>query len=121
MAAGATPAEIAEYDGSGELTDMMELAFIDMYRAQQTHTWTANIVEGFESVLAAAGVMTPPRPASSGRASSTSPATPASRPSWGDAAAAQLATELGRVVQRTSVQHGGRPAMAGRRSDVLLP
>ncbi|HET9497602.1 MAG TPA: adenylate/guanylate cyclase domain-containing protein [Candidatus Limnocylindria bacterium] len=108
LAAGATPAEIGEYDGAGELTDLMEMAFMDMYRLHETHTWTANIIEEFESVLADAGIVNrldrPPAVCFldiTGYTRLTS--------ERGDAAAAQLATELGRLVQRTSVQHGGRP------------
>ena len=51
-----------------------ERAVIGLYRLQQSKVWTANIIEGVETMLAAAGLhsrLELPRPC----ASSTSPAT----------------------------------------------
>ena len=79
-----------------------------IFRAQQAHAWTANMLEGFERDLQAAGLV----------------ATAERHPAMcfldltgytrltderGDEAAAELAEQLGRLVQRSSVQHGGRP------------
>ena len=70
--------------------------------------WTANIIGGFETTLAKAGLFSKlERPPAmcfldfSGYTRLTQ--------ERGDAAAAELAGQLARLVQRTSVQHGGRP------------
>ncbi len=75
---------------------------------EQTKTWTANIIEGLEMQLAAAGLHIrlehPP-------AMCFLDITGYTRLTQerGDAAAADLAEQLGRLVQRTSVKYGGRP------------
>ena len=72
------------------------------------HVWTANIIAGAESVLARAGLHDrlehPP-------AMCFLDITGYTRLTQerGDAAAADLATKLARLVERTSVKHGGRP------------
>ncbi len=78
-----------------------------MYHLQQTQAWTAGIIEGLEMMLAAAGLHSrldhPPAMCFldiSGYTRLTQ--------EHGDAAAAELAERLGRIVQRTSVKHGGR-------------
>jgi adenylate cyclase len=79
-----------------------------MYHLQQTRAWTTNIIEGLEFQLAAAGLHSrlehPP-------AMCFLDITGYTRLTQerGDAAAAELAEHLGRVVYRTSVAHGGRP------------
>ena len=79
-----------------------------IFRAQQAHAWTANMLEGFERSLQAAGlVATAERhPAMCFLDLTGYTRLTAER---GDAAAAELAETVGRLVQRSSVQHGGRP------------
>jgi len=92
-------------DRFGALADKTLLA---AYHAQQARAWTANIIRGIEVELASAGLHS---------RIERSPAmcfldlTGYTRLTQerGDAAAAELAGELARLVQRTSVQHGGRP------------
>jgi adenylate cyclase len=79
-----------------------------MYHLQEARAWTENIIEGVELQLTAAGLhsrLTHP-PAMcfldiTGYTRLTQ--------ERGDAAAAQLAEELGGVVRQTAVHHGGRP------------
>ncbi len=79
-----------------------------MLHAHQGHTWTGNILSGFEQLLAQAGLR---------RATERDPAmcfldiTGYTRLTQerGDAAAAELAETLSRLVTRESVQHGGKP------------
>ena len=78
-----------------------------MYHLQQMKAWTTNIIEGLEVMLADAGLHTrsdhPPAMCFldiSGYTRLTE--------ERGDAAAAELAEDLGRLVQRESVKHGGR-------------
>lgn len=79
-----------------------------MYRAQQARTWTANIIEGFETRMEKAGIRSrlDRLPAMcfldiTGFTRLTQ--------ERGDDAAADLATTVARLVQRSSVQHGGKP------------
>jgi adenylate cyclase len=79
-----------------------------IFRAQQAHAWTASMLEGFEQGLKLRGLVAPAQrhPAMcfldiTGYARLTE--------ERGDEAAAELAERLGRLVQRSSVQHGGRP------------
>ena len=78
-----------------------------MYHLQQTRAWTSGIIEGLEMTLAEAGLHSrlehPPAMCFldiSGYTRLTQ--------EHGDAAGAQLAEQLGRIVQRTSIRHGGR-------------
>lgn len=83
-------------------------ALLAIYRAQQRHAWTTNIVAGVAGALDRAGLQ---------QRVDREPAmcfldiTGFTRLTQerGDLAAAELAERLSRVVQRTSVQHGGRP------------
>jgi len=110
LAAGYTGADIGA--ASGEVSEGMsaldEQALLAIYRAQLAHVWMANIIGGTESVLARAGLHSrlehPP-------AMCFLDITGYTRLTQerGDAAAADLATRLARVVERTSVRHGGRP------------
>ena len=79
-----------------------------MYHAQQTRAWTANIIEGFEVLMAKAGI------------DSRLERLPAIcflditgytrlTQERGDDAAADLSATLARLVQRGSIRHGGRP------------
>jgi adenylate cyclase len=78
------------------------------FHAQQAHAWTSNMLGGFEAALAGAGIFSrasrPPAMCFLDIAGYTRLTA-----EQGDRAAAQLAETLTRLVQRTSVQHGGRP------------
>ena len=102
--------EIAAAAGAAaaQLAPRIDAALLAIYHAQEVHAYTANIIGGFEAALAEAGLK---------RRLERPPAmcfldiTGYTRLTQerGDAAAAQLAEGLGRLVQRTSVSHGGRP------------
>jgi adenylate cyclase len=86
----------------------IDRALLAIFHAQQAHAWTTNILLSFERGLASAGI--------TGRADRPQAmcfldVTGYTRLTTerGDAAAADLADELRRLVQRTSVEHGGRP------------
>jgi len=108
LEAGKSSAEIANVEFSDLLTVLSERALLAMYHAHQEHAWTQNIIGGIESMLTRAGLYSrlerPP-------AMCFLDITGYTRLTQerGDAAAADLAEQLGRLVQRTSVQHGGRP------------
>jgi adenylate cyclase len=84
-------------------------ALVAIYHAQERHTWMNNIVIGIAGALARAGLQDrlERRPPAMCFLDITS-YTRLTQES-GDQAAAKLAETLSRLVQRTSVQHGGRP------------
>ena len=120
--AGRTGAEIAAVaiEFSERPSPLTEQALLAMYHAHQAHAITGNTIDGFERALADAGLNSrlarPPAVCFldiTGYTRLTQES--------GDTAAADLADELGRLVQRTSLQYGGRPnQLARRRRHALL-
>jgi adenylate cyclase len=108
LAAGKRPDEIFGLELAHRLNVLNEPAMIELYRLIQAGAWTAVIIEGLEMQLAAAGLHSrlehPP-------AMCFLDITGYTRLTQerGDAAAADLATKLARLVERTSMRHGGRP------------
>ena len=110
FAAGVATADIGPQTAafSNALAPLTERQIIALYHGQQSHAWMKNFFEGFEVGLAQAGlyeaVERPPAICFldlSGYTRLTE--------ERGDAAAADLATRLSRLVQKTSGQHGGKP------------
>jgi adenylate cyclase len=110
FAAGHKATEIGRLtaDLSEQVGPISDDAILAVYHAHQAHSWTANIIGGFEAALARAGLHSrlerPP-------AMCFLDITGYTRLTQerGDEAAAALAAQLSRLVQRSSVQHGGRP------------
>jgi len=107
VAAGVSPTDVAGPDLAEDLTGRGEQAMLAILHAQQTQTWTTNIVAGFEGQLSAAGLYQPlDRPPGicfldiTGYTRLTQ--------ERGDRAAAELAESLATIVKRTSIEHGGR-------------
>jgi adenylate cyclase len=107
MQAGKRHDEILGDEFGDRASVSIERAVIAMYHLQQARAWTGDIIEGLEMALDAAGLHSrlehPPAMCFldiSGYTRLTQ--------ERGDAAAAELAEQLGRIVQRTSVQWGGR-------------
>ncbi len=105
--AGKRPDEVVGGEFGDRMSVQIEQAVIAMYHLQQARAWTADIILGLEMQLAEAGLHSrldhPPAMCFldiSGYTQLTQ--------ERGDAAAAQLAEELGRIVQRTSVKFRGR-------------
>ncbi len=110
LAAGGTAGEITRRTGrfSDEFSAVEDQLVLGLYHGQQAHAWMKNIFEGFEMALVQAGLHAPTeRPPAicfldlSGYTRLTE--------ERGDAAAADLAGRLSRLVQRASSRHGGRP------------
>ncbi|HEV3484326.1 MAG TPA: adenylate cyclase regulatory domain-containing protein, partial [Vicinamibacterales bacterium] len=107
LAQGLTTVDI-ERETSPVLAAGLDRTLLAIYHGQQAHTWMRNIVRGIGSQLEDAGLHTrverPP-------AICFLDVTGYTRLTQerGDAAAAELAERLSRLVQRTSFQHGGRP------------
>jgi len=90
------------------ITPLAEQTMLTLYHAQQAQAWTRNILDGFEESLIRAGLHNrldrPPAMCFldiTGYTHLTQ--------EHGDAAAANLADVLARLVQRTSSKHDGRP------------
>ncbi len=108
--AGKTGAEISAMatEFSERLTPLSDQARQAIYHAHRAHALTSNLIGGFEQALVNAGLYSrierPP-------AMCFLDITGYTRLTQerGDAAAADLAERLGRLVHRASVKHGGRP------------
>jgi adenylate cyclase len=86
----------------------VDRALVSMYHGHSEHTWMADVVEAVEATLEKAGlhhtVAEPPAMCFldlSGYTRLTE--------ERGDEAAAEIAATLGRLVQRSAYEHGGRP------------
>ena len=108
VAAGKRPDEILGANFANRMSILAEQAILGMYHLQQAQAWTSTIIEGLEMQLAAAGLHSrlehPPAMCFldiTGYTRLTQ--------EHGDAAAADLASQLARLVERTSVSYGGRP------------
>jgi adenylate cyclase len=93
---------------SAELATVQEQALIAIYHAQQEHAATKNIMEDIESALAKEGVHSRVDRAPGICFLDITGYTRLTE-ERGDEAAADLAGRLSRVMQRTSMQHGGKP------------
>jgi adenylate cyclase len=109
FAAGKSFAEVGPLTAafSNALQPLAARELIALYRGQQSNAWMRNFFAGFETGLAKAGLYNPvDRPPAicfldlSGYTRLTD--------ERGDAAAADLAGRLSRLVNRTSGQHGGK-------------
>jgi class 3 adenylate cyclase len=105
---GGSLEEVGAPEFSEALVAATDRSILSLYHALQMRTWTANIVATAEVALHRAGLVDERvrQPAIvfldiTGYTQLTQ--------EQGDAAAAALAERLGRLVQRTSVAHGGRP------------
>ena len=108
IAAGKSADAYANPELAARTVITSEAAILAMYHAQQGRIWTANLISGFEEMLDKAGLHSRlERPPAicfldiTGYTRLTQ--------ERGDDAAADLANSLARVVERSSVRHGGRP------------
>jgi adenylate cyclase len=108
LAAGAEPEQLTNAEFANRSSPLAEQAIIAMYHAQQARVWTANLIEGFESLMAQAGIHSRlERPPAicfldiTGYTRFTQ--------ERGDDEAANLAGTVAKLVQRTSVEYGGKP------------
>ncbi len=108
LAAGKGTEELASSDFAERSTPLAESAVLGLYHAHQARAWIANLIEGFEVLMAKAGIHSrlerPPAICFLDIAGFTR-----LTQERGDEAAADLATTLARLVQRGSVPFGGTP------------
>ena len=90
------------------MTAVGDRALLAMFHGHQMQAWSANIFEGWERGLSSAGLyeVAEHPPAMCFLDITGYTRLTAER---GDEAAADIAHQLTRLVERTSVQHGGRP------------
>ena len=110
LASGGTLADVGPRTApfSNALQPLADRQLLAIYKGQQTNTWMRNFFGAFEEGMTRAGLYVPvERPPAicfldlSGYTRLTE--------ERGDAAAADLAGRLSRLVNRTSAQHGGKP------------
>jgi adenylate cyclase len=108
MGAGKDPEEIGNPEFADQISPLLEQAVLAMYRAQQARAWTANIIEGFEMQMEKAGIHSRLERLPAICFLDITGYTRLTQ-ERGDDAAAELASKLARLVQRSSVRHGGKP------------
>ncbi len=108
LAAGRAPEELSNTDLADRISPLAEQSVLAMYHAQQARAWTANIIEGFESMMEQAGIHSRLERLPAICFLDITGYTRLTQ-ERGDDAAADLATTVARLVQRSSVQHGGKP------------
>lgn len=108
LAAGKPTEAIADPEFADRSAPLSEQALLAMYHAQQARTWTANIIEAGEALMAKAGIYSRIERLPAMCFLDLSGYTRLTQ-ERGDEAAADLAVTVHRLVQRGSAQHGGRP------------
>jgi adenylate cyclase len=111
LAEGGSEAGIAERarEITPRLSEASDRALMAIYHAQQTHVWSTNIVDGIAAALEGAGLHRREEKAPPAMCFLDVTGYTQLTQERGDAAAAALAEQLSRIVQRLSVLHGGRP------------
>jgi adenylate cyclase len=107
-AAGKGPEEVANAELTDRIAPLSEQTVLAMYHAHQARAWTANIIEGFEVLMTKAGIHSRLERLPAICFLDITGYTRLTQ-ERGDDAAADLATKVARLVQRSSVQQGGKP------------
>jgi class 3 adenylate cyclase len=107
MAADGGPKGISNADLADRIAPAMEQAVLAMYRINQARAWTANIIDGFEGLMAKAGIRSRLERLPAICFLDITGYTKLTQ-ERGDDAAANLATTVARLVQRCSVRRGGK-------------
>jgi adenylate cyclase len=107
-AAGEGPERIGNAELSDRISPLSQQTVLAMYHAHQARTWSSNIIEAFEVLLAQAGIHSRLERLPAICFLDITGYTRLTQ-ERGDEAAADLATTLATLVQRSSVQHGGKP------------
>ena len=93
---------------SNRIAPLSEQTVLAMYHAQQARAWTANLIAGFEALLEQAGIHSRLERLPAICFLDVSGYTRLTQ-ELGDDAAAEMAATVARLVQRSSVRHGGMP------------
>ena len=98
---------ISNADLTARIAPVMEEAVVAMYHLQQARAWTANLIEGFEELMAKAGIRSRLERLPAICFLDITGYTRLTQ-EWGDDRAANLASTVERLVQRISAQRGGK-------------
>jgi adenylate cyclase len=108
VAAGDPPEAIGNPELSDRISPASEQSVLAMYHANQTRAWTGNIIDGFEQLMEAAGIHSRLERLPAICFLDISGYTRLTQ-ELGDDAAADLASKVALLVQRSSVRRGGKP------------
>jgi adenylate cyclase len=108
IAAGKGVDEMSNPEFADRISPLAERSVVAMYHAQQARAWTANIIDGFETQLDKEGIHSRLERLPAICFLDITGYTRLTQ-ERGDDAAADLAGTVARLVQRSSVQHGGKP------------
>jgi adenylate cyclase len=108
IAAGKSPEDVANPTFAEEIVPLADQALSAMHRVHQAQTWTSNIVGAFEQLMQDAGIHSSLQRLPAICFVDISGFTRLTQ-ELGDDAAADLAATVARLVQRSSVKHGGKP------------
>jgi class 3 adenylate cyclase len=97
----------ASHELSPALANVGDHAILAVYHGQQTHSWIRNILEGFETALAGAGLQTRLKRVPAMCFFDLTGYTRLTE-ERGDEVAAELARSLASLVQKNSVRYGGK-------------
>ena len=108
MATDGGSEEVSNADLADRIAPVMEQAVLAMYHLHQARAWTANLIEGFEGLMVKAGIRSRLERLPAICFLDITGYTRLTQ-ERGDDEAANLATTVARLVQRSSVQRGGKP------------
>jgi adenylate cyclase len=107
MAAGSSEG-MTNVELANRVAPLSEQTVLALYHAQQARAWTANIIAGFEVLMEQAGIHSRLERLPAICFLDVSGYTRLTQ-ELGDDAAAEMAATVARLVQRSSLQHGGKP------------
>jgi adenylate cyclase len=107
VAADAGPAEISDAELTDRISPVMERSVVAMYHIQQARAWTANLIEGFEGLMAKAGIRSRLERLPAVCFLDITGYTQLTQ-ERGDDEAADLASKVARLAERCSVRRGGK-------------
>jgi len=107
VAADADPAKISDAELTDRISPVMERSVVAMYHIQQARAWTANLIEGFEGLMAKAGIRSRLERLPAVCFLDITGYTQLTQ-ERGDDEAADLASRVARLAERCSVRRGGK-------------
>jgi class 3 adenylate cyclase len=107
IATGADPAKISDAELTDRISPIMERSVIAMYHVNQARAWTANVIEGFEGLMAEAGIRSRLERLPAVCFLDITGYTQLTQ-ERGDSEAADLASRVARLAERCAVRRGGK-------------
>ena len=107
IATGADPTKISDAELTDRISPIMERSVIAMYHVNQARAWTANVIEGFEGLMAEAGIRSRLERLPAVCFLDITGYTQLTQ-ERGDSEAADLASMVARLAERCAVRRGGK-------------